>query len=105
MLSKHGYGDVSFDYVVGDLASYTARIDFKGRQHKIEVYEDGPVMLSGEQLFEPYLREEFDSEEALREGFATRLDRYLGGGEWEGPDEPSLWESVKLSLRRLFGRR
>jgi hypothetical protein len=60
-------------------------------------------MLSGKYLFESYMSEEFESEEALREGFAARLDRYLGGGEWAGPDEPGFWKSLKLSVKGLLG--
>jgi hypothetical protein len=104
VLAKQGYGDMGFKYVTNGLPRYVAEIDFQGRPHKIEVYETGPVMLSGKQLFEAYMPEEFESEEALRESFAMRLDRYLGGGEWEGPDEPGFWESLKLTFKRLFGR-
>lgn len=104
VLARHGYGDVKFEYVTGDLPCYVAELEFQGNQHEIEVYEDGPVMLSGKQLFESYMPEEFESEEAFREGFAMRLDRYLGGGDWAGPDEPGFWQAVKLSFKGLFGR-
>lgn len=104
VLARHGYGDVPFEYLTNGLPRYVAEIDIQGKPHEIEVYETGPVMLSGKQLFEPYMREEFQSEEALREGFALRLDRYLGVGEWRGPDEPGFWQAVKLWFRGLFGR-
>lgn len=104
VLARRGYGDVHFKYVANGLTYYVAEIDFQGRQHEIEVYEDGPVMHSGKYLFEPYMHAEFESEGALREGFATRLDRYLGGGDWAGLDEPGFWQAVKLSFKGLFGR-
>lgn len=104
VLATHGYNEVAFEYITRGHPYYLARLDFENRAHEIEVYEDGPVMHRGEELFEPYMSEEFESEAALREGFATRLDRYLSGGPWEGPDEPGLWESVRRYVRRLAGR-
>lgn len=104
VLARHGYDDVSFEYVTNGLPRYVAEIDVQGKPHEIEVYETRPVMLSGKQLFEPYMPEEFESQESLLDGFATRLDRYLGGGGWEGPDEPGFWQAVKLSFKGLFGR-
>ncbi len=47
---------------------------------------------------------EFESETALIEGFASRLDRYLSGGPWAEPDEKSFGESLTEKLRHLFQR-
>lgn len=104
VLRRNGYADVRFEYQSDGLPRYVARFEFQGREHQLEVYDSGPVMTSGAQLFESYMPGEYESEEALREGFAARLNRYLSGGEWAGPDEPGLWESVKRSLAKSFGR-
>lgn len=104
VLAEHGYADVTFVRRTDGRFRWVASFVFQGKRHKIEVYEDGPVMLCGKQLFEPYQPEEFQDKQALREGFATRLDRYLSGGSWEGPDEAGVWESLKASLKRIFSR-
>ncbi len=104
VLRRNGYAEVRFEYRSDGLPRYVARFELQGKEHQIEVYDNGPVMTRGEQLFESYMPREYESEEALREGFAARLDRYLSGGEWAGPDEPGLWESVKRSLAKPFGR-
>ena len=80
---------------------------FQGKPHRIEFSHEMVVMFAGpddEQLFEPYLSEEFKTDRTLAEGFASRLGRYLGGGEWAGPDEPTFWEMVRGGFRKLFRR-
>jgi hypothetical protein len=59
-------------------------------------------MHKGERYFECYMQEEFVSEQALIEGFAVRLDRYLSGGPWAGPDEKGLPDVIKEKVSRLF---
>ena len=104
LLEKHGYGAVRFDYFPNDNPRYVAKIDVRGQQHEIEVYQTGPVMVAGAQLFEPYMPEEFESEAALEQGFATRLERYLDGGAWEGPDELGFLGSVVKRLSKFIRR-
>jgi hypothetical protein len=82
-----------------------ADFQFRGRPHRIELSHDMVVMWAGEnteQLFEPYMSAEFKTDRTLAEGFAARLDRYLGGGEWAGPDEGGIWELLRSKLRRLI---
>ena len=98
VLAANGFGKVPFEYVEGDLGCYAAQFVLLGKRYEIEVYETGPVMLCGEQLFESFMPEEFESDEAHREGFVTRLERYLGGGPWDDYERIGLWRRFK----RLF---
>ncbi len=102
VLKKHGFTQAQFQRHKNETAYYTARFNFNDRPHEIEVYEEGPVMHAGEQLFEAYRSEEFESEEALIAGFSRRLDRYLDGGPWENPEEVSLSDWLE---RLKFWRR
>ena len=80
---------------------------FKEKKHLLQISGDHVVMWAGEQaeeLFEPYLSSEFKTDRAMIEGFSSRLDRYLGGGDWAGPDEPTLPEMVRNWFRKLFRR-
>ena len=52
------------------------------QSHRIEIYEDSVVMHQGDRLFEPYMTQELESDQAQIQGFCERLDRYLGGGDW-----------------------
>lgn len=70
-----------------------------GQRYRIEIYEDSVVMHQGDRLFEPYMTQEFESDQAQIQGFCERLDRYLGGGDWEGPNEDG---PVIRFFRRLF---
>lgn len=75
--------------------------EWKGEEHQIEIFEETVVMTKGRQLFEPYMPEEFTSDEAQICGFCTRLGRYLSGGTWEGPDERGWAGRILRRLRRL----
>lgn len=105
VLTRNGYDEIRFEYRTDGVPRYAAGFEFQGKEHEIEVYEDGPVMTSGGQLFESYLPEEFESEEALLDGFSERLDRYLAGGEWKGPREPGFLASLGLFFRGLLVRK
>lgn len=101
VMLRHGR-DVSFKHVNGDPGPIAVVFEFDGRTHEIGIYEDTVNMREGKSLFECYMTEEFESELALIEGFATRLDRYLSGGPWEGPDETGLPDLIKGSVKRFF---
>jgi hypothetical protein len=108
VFSTHHLEEPSFVRGEGSSGWYWATFLFDGQEHRIEVYPDNVVMHRGESHFECYMDEEWKSEEALIEGFATRLDRYLSGGPWGGPDEKGLpdliMERVGRTARRLAGR-
>jgi len=73
---------------------------WSGREYEIEIFQDSVVMTSGKELFEPYMPREFSSADAQIIGFTTRLDRYLSGGDWEGPDEEGFVERCLKAFRR-----
>ena len=84
------------------LPHIAGRFEFGGVVHVIEIYADTAVMVSGPYIYEVYMKDEFQTEASFIEGFATRLDRYLIGGSWAGPDEHSRFQTAWNSLRRLF---
>ncbi|MCI0423968.1 MAG: hypothetical protein L0312_32945 [Acidobacteria bacterium] len=88
----------------GERPSLTAGFEHRGKTHSIEIYSDDVVMIEGESLYECYLRSEFRSEESWIEGFASRLSRYLSGGDWAGPDEEGWPEKAAEGLKRLLHR-
>jgi hypothetical protein len=55
----------------------------QGREHRIEIAADIPMLYVGDRRLECYLREEFASEEAMAKAFALRLKRLLSGGSWD----------------------
>lgn len=104
VFSRHDLDAPSFVRGEGSSGWYWATFSLNGQEHRIEVYPDIVVMHRGESYFECYMDEEWKSEETLVEGFATRLDRYLSGGPWAGPDEKGFPETLKEKARRIAGR-
>jgi hypothetical protein len=78
-----------------------AEFDHAGRTHEIEISEDDIVMTQGKHLFECYLLEEHRDPESLIQAFTDRLGRYLSGGDWARPAEPSFRAWVCGGFRRL----
>ena len=103
VLKKHKK-EGSFEHQVNGLVRFTVVFDFEGRTYEIGIYKETVTMWEGRSLFECYMPEEFESEPALIDGFATRLDRYLSGGPWEGPAEKGLPDLIKENVKRLFRR-
>jgi hypothetical protein len=109
VLARNGISYSGFE-VEGESDPWVkAEFSFQGKPHLVQITSDMVVMWAGENaedLYEPYMSSEFKTGRALIEGFANRLDRYLGGGPWAGPDEPGfldfLWSGIKRVLR--FGR-
>lgn len=102
VLVKHGKAQVGFRYVTQGFPHFSVDIDFQGKVHNIAVFENDLAMYENDSLFECYMPEEFKSELTLIEGFASRLDRYLSGGPWEGPDEKGLPDLIKEKVMALF---
>jgi hypothetical protein len=106
VLDRHGVRYEGFNVEDRDKQPWLrAEFHFQELPHRIELSKDMVVMWAGdaeERLFEPYLASEFKSERALAEGFARRLDRYLGGGDWAGPEELGLWDSLRSWLQGLL---
>ncbi len=107
VLSRHGFASTIFVAGEGTSSWYWTAFQFHQKEHRIEIYPKIVVMHQDEDqlYFECYMNDEFESEAALIKGFSTRLDRYLGGGTWEGPEEKGFLEVVKGKIERLFGRR
>lgn len=107
VFSRHHIETPQFVRGEGSSGWYQATFPLNGQEHRIEVYPDIVVMHRGESYFECYMDEEWKSEDALIEGFATRLDRYLSGGPWAGPDEKGLpdilRDKMKTIVRRIAG--
>jgi hypothetical protein len=104
VFARHHLEEPSFIRGEGSSGWYWANFSFNGEEHRIEVYPDIVVMHRGESYFECYMDEEWKSKEALIEGFATRLDRYLSGGPWAGPDEKGLPDSIKERIGQVLRR-
>lgn len=107
VLSSHGIVDSAFEEDPKDPKLLRRNIRHAGEDFIIAVYDGVLVMESadGRTRYEPLLREEFSSGQAMIEGFVTRLDRFLGGGPWELPDEvDSLVDKLIRSVRRVFRR-
>ncbi|HKI00414.1 MAG TPA: hypothetical protein VKK31_00395 [Thermoanaerobaculia bacterium] len=104
VFSRHHLEAPSFMQGEGSSGWYWATFSLKGQEHRIEVYPDIVVMHRGESYFECYMDEEWKSEEALIEGFAIRLDRYLSGGSWAGPDEKGLPDLIKQKVEKVLRR-
>ena len=105
VLSAHGITEGAFEEAGPDHLRRFVR--HKGEEFVIGVTTGMVVMESrdGRCRYEPQLRQEFSSGQAMIEGFATRLDRLLGGGPWELPDEvDSLVDKLIALGRRVFGR-
>lgn len=99
ILASHGLQTPTFQRQ--DRGWFLGEFRFRERAYRIEVYGDMVVMHEGRYYYEPYMREEFKSDQTLVDGFATRLDRLLSGGQWEGPDEGML-SAIKVKLTKLF---
>lgn len=102
VLAEHGYTENAFTYNTEGFPAYITDFAFCDQTHTIAIYENDILMYAGNQLFECYMREEYKSNSKLIDGFATRLDRYLSGGPWEGPDEKSLPDAIKEKAQELF---
>ena len=101
VFSRHHLEPPTFVRGEGSSGWYWAIFSLNAQEHRIEVYPNIVVMHRGESYFECYMDEEWKSEEALIEGFATRLDRYLSGGSWAGPDEKGLPDVIKNKVRGI----
>lgn len=104
VFSRQGLDAPPFVRGEGSSGWYWATFSLNGQEHRIEVYPDIVVMHRGESYFECYMDEEWASEEALIQGFATRLDRYLSGGPWAGPDEKGFPDVLKEKVRKIARR-
>jgi hypothetical protein len=102
--------DIRFsDFAVGANSENWFRSDFVwgGVPYTLQLYSSMVVMFGGErgeQIFEPYLDEEFTTDRAQVEGFAARLDRFLAGGSWAGPGESRRRLGLLAKLSRLVRR-
>jgi hypothetical protein len=94
ILQGHGI-DARLTLGEGSPTWYWTTFLINAREHRIEIYSDIAVMHQDDRYFECYMPEEFENGSTLIEGFATRLDRYLSGGPWEGPDEKGLPDDIK----------
>lgn len=102
ILRRHGIHCSFLPYGYLDGApSFCASFSWKGLGHKIELYGISMVMLVGDLLFEVYMPAEFKGDQAYVGGFGERLDRYLSGGDWAGPDEAG---ALERRLRNLWSR-
>lgn len=104
VLVKHGKSEAGFRYVTQGFPHFSTDFDFKGKMHNIAVFVNDVTMYEDDSLFECYMPEEFKSESALIEGFTNRLDRYLSGGPWEGPDEKGFLDLIKEKVKTFFRR-
>lgn len=105
VLYAHGIMEGAFEEAGPDHLRRVIR--HKGEEFAIGVTTGMVVMESrdGRCRCEPQLRQEFSSGQAMIDGFATRLDRLLGGGPWELPDEvDSLVDKLIRLVRRVLGR-
>ena len=105
VLHAHGVTEGAFEEVAPDHLRRVVRL--QGKKFVIGVTTGMVVMEStdGRCRYEPLLRQEFSSGQAMIDGFATRLDRLLDGGPWELPDEvDSLVDKLIRLVRRVFGR-
>jgi hypothetical protein len=55
------------------------------KEYVVAIYDDEINIVQGPNLYECFLPDEFGSDEALVESFATRLRRLLSGGDWATP--------------------
>ena len=94
-----------FQLDAGARKTFWTSFQFNGDEHILAIYEDNINMTQGPNLYESYMPEEFKSDEALIEGFTTRLQRYLSGGGWAGPREKGLPDVIKEKLGLLLGKR
>lgn len=73
-----------------------------GTEHTLAVYPQDINILTDQNLYENYLRWEFESPQVRIDAFARRLTRLIREGEWELPEEerPSWLRRVIASLVR-----
>lgn len=105
VLEKHGIKTEGFRLNLGARKAYWASFPFRGEEHTVAVYDDNVNMQQGPNLFECYMPDEFKSDASLIEGFSSRLDRYLSGGDWAGEGEEGPLAGVRKRLAQAFGRR
>lgn len=101
VLAAHGIPMRPFTRIAADSRWLATDFEFRGQKHELLVAHDDAQMDVGAARYENYAYVGDQSDESVVEEFVTRLDRYLGGGAWEGPPEPEgLWRYL---LRRLRG--
>lgn len=61
--------------------------DWQGNRYTIAIFADEINMREGKNLYECYLREEFESDDTYIHAFCARLSRFLRDGEWKAPQE------------------
>lgn len=105
-IAEHGLGRPTWSLKTDGRHRLEGHFEFEGKAYRIEIYSDVVVMHQDDdrRYFESYMPEEFRSESSLIEGFASRLDRFLSGGDWAGPDEKGSAGSIKAGFKRLFRR-
>lgn len=103
LLAQYGYPIPEWTFKGGKKSVVYAEVDIKDEAFMIEAWEDCVQMEAdeGRRLYEIYLPEEFESKQSELEYFLIRLDRFLRGGPWAGPDETGFLESCQAFLKRL----
>jgi hypothetical protein len=103
VLSKHGSPPGDFEMALSGVERLTRAVRIQGKDYVISVSPDHVLMHSadGRSAYECYLKHELSTPESLISGFASRLDRYIGGGSWAGPDEEGLLDRILNKLRRF----
>jgi hypothetical protein len=102
VLSTHGINAPVLHYQRGAKEAFWLEFTLRGEECVLAIYEDEVNMFHGKALLEPYMHAEFRTDETLIEGFASRLDRYLGGGPWAGPEEKSFSQAVQSKIANFL---
>lgn len=104
LLRQEGVKFDEFQLNVGAKRGFWTTFELNGQEHILAVYPDELNILAGPNLYENYLRWEFESPDVLLDSFARRLTRLLREGIWELPEDnrPS---SVRRAVATFFRRR
>jgi hypothetical protein len=86
ILERHGLGS-TFHVKAGDGPALWTTFQFEGNEFSLAIFEAEINLRQGSHLYECYLRTEFADGRTRPESFASRLDRFLSGGQWRDPDE------------------
>lgn len=104
ILGEHHVRYSEFAPKVGGQVVFWTSFMFEGQEHVLAIFEGSINMQQGKNLYESYMPDEFKSAEDLIEGFAQRLDRYLGGGAWQGTHEKSAVGRLASQVRKVLRR-
>lgn len=100
VLRRHQIGGVEIQSYKGRSPWVAVRFRYLDRDYEVGIAEDDVSMTSGPSLFECYRRDEYESLRALSESFSGRLDRFLGGGDWDPPREKGFLLTLATKLWR-----